>query len=352
MKKFVIGLLRFLPVPILILAVNYFEDPANIFRKGEYEAGIVDNLIKGNHVSNISNYDERLLQKYFIEKLQYCPETIILGSSRVMQLGKGFFNGEKLINNGVSGASIEDFLAIYELYEKKGCRPKKVLIGLEPYYLNENNDQTRWKVLSEEYMNSMKKLAPETEIENVKLIDSKYTKYKELWSLTYFKNSLNYIFRGIDLEYKPVKTEINKDLTKLTDGSITYSEESRNSPMSVINGYANASINEIPMYSMRDFRRLSEKNKDVLVKFFTHLLQQGTEIEIFILPYHPTVYDYCKRNSYYNTVFQAEKYYYRMADSLHLKIRGSYDPVVNHFTDSSFYDGFHCKEKTLSEIIK
>ncbi len=352
MKKFVVKLLFLLPILVLFMGINYVEDPANIFHKGPYEMGIIKYLMEGKNVTNVTNYDERLLQKYYIENMKQCPSTIILGSSRVMQLGSGFFKNEHLMNNGVSGASIEDLLAIYNLYETKGCEIKKIRIGLDPYFLNDNNDQSRWRVLSAEYNNCLQKIGLEKYADRDKIIESKYSRYKELWSLSYFKNSLGYLIRGVDVHYRPTTDSLNKDFTKMVDGSIFYSEVSRNSSLEVVNGYAVQSINESPMYSMREFKQLSVKYKTIFTTFISYLQQKNIEVELFISPYHPIVYDYIsKENSPYKIVFEAEKYFNAYAAERHITLIGTYNPYVYHFKDSSFYDGFHCKEGALKSII-
>lgn len=351
MKKFLLRLTFLLPVPLLIAGINYIEDPANIFRKGPYESGIVDIMMKGRNVANITNYDERLLQKYLVERIQDCPEAIVLGSSRVMQLGERYFHGLSLMNNGVSGASIEDLLAIYDLYEKKGCKIDKVLIGLEPYYLNDNNDQTRWRILNDEYNDCIAKLNLHQYKSHQPVIESKMVKYKELLSLSYFKSSWSYLLRGVDVHYRPTSETVNMELTKLSDGSIYYGEESRNATLQIVNGYAIQSITETPMYSMREFTQLSQKYQTIFTSFIEYLQKKDIEVVFFISPYHPIVYNHCKKNSYYQIMFTAEKYFREVAESHNIRMIGSYDPAFYGFTDSSYYDGFHCKEDALSIVL-
>src|SRR5580698_1852135 len=71
------------PLGLLVLGVNYFIDPANIFSGKAYVAGISDVLVKGHNVDNVSNYDERALQEQMVRKLPYRPDVVVLGSSRV-----------------------------------------------------------------------------------------------------------------------------------------------------------------------------------------------------------------------------------------------------------------------------
>ncbi|MDI1235315.1 MAG: hypothetical protein PSX81_13620 [bacterium] len=351
MKKFITKLLLMLPILLLIIGINFKEDPANIFRRGPYEQGIVKYLNEGKNVTNVTNYDERLLQKYFINEMKDCPDVIILGSSRVMQLGNAYFPNEKLINNGVSGASIEDLLAIYDLYENKGCKIKKVKIGLDPYFLNENNDQSRWKLLANEYNEMLAKLGLSEYTEKTIMAESEVVKYKQLWSVSYFKSSWSYFIRGVDVHYRPTTEANNKDFTKLTDGSIIYGESSRNSSLETINRYATQSITETPMYSMREFTKISTKYQIILSQFIAYLQSKEVEVEFFISPYHPIVFDYIKKSKDYQIVFEVEKYFNQLADDRKIKLIGSYSPYTYNFIDSNFFDGFHCKGESLNMVF-
>lgn len=351
MKSFIIKMLYMLPIPLIIMGLNYIEDPANIFRKGPYEKGIVKHLNEGKNVTNVTNYDERLFQKYFITELNQCPDVIVLGSSRVMQLGKSYFPEEKLINNGVSGASIEDLLAIYDLYENKGCKIKKVRIGLDPYFLNDNNDQSRWKVLLAEYNEMLSKLELNKYTEKKVIDESEFEKYKQLWSVSYFKNSWSYFVRGVDVHYRPTAETINKDFTKLTDGSIVYGEISRNSTLETVNRYATQSITETPMYSMREFTKMSSKYQTIFKHFIVYLQAKNIEVEFFISPYHPIVYDHIKKSKDYQIVFEVEKYFKQLANDHKIKLIGTYSPYIYQFNDTYFYDGFHCKEASLFQVF-
>ena len=134
-----------------MMAVIYFSDQLNFFERGfissiseklikeGYADGIAEELAKGNIVTDVSGCDDRLLQKYFISKMKKCPNTIVLGSSRVRFINGSMVQDSTLINNGVSSASLEDLVAIYSLYENKGCEIKKIIIGVDPWILNDNN---------------------------------------------------------------------------------------------------------------------------------------------------------------------------------------------------------------------
>jgi len=109
-----------LPVLILLFTVNYFGDAARIF-DSDYEKEMAETLMKGSFVTNISNYDERVFQKELINRMNNAPEILVLGSSRTMLINSTYFPNQTFFNNSVSGASIEDIIALFQMY--KGIHP-------------------------------------------------------------------------------------------------------------------------------------------------------------------------------------------------------------------------------------
>src|SRR5690606_22220124 len=102
-------------------------------------------ILVGNNVTNIENYDERTLQRNIINNHHICPQVLVLGSSRTMLINSREFIGKTFFNNSVSGASIEDIVAIYQMYDNRKCYPGKIILALDPWILNVNNGQNRWK---------------------------------------------------------------------------------------------------------------------------------------------------------------------------------------------------------------
>ena len=341
-------LLYFLPISIFIMGINYFTDPANIFKNDLYETIVHTLLIKGNNVTNVPNLDERLLQKLYIENLNTCPDEIILGASRIMQIGRAS-NTQKIncINNGVSGASLEDILSIYYLYEKNGCRIKKITIGLEPYYLNDNNEQDRWKALEPEFVECYNLLFDQKKDYKKPFFENKY---KELLSFSYFKSSLEYLKSGNNKQIHPTENPYNKKMTRLTDGTIIYDDETRNITPDEITKKVKAEIIRQPIYSMQDFHELSVYYKALLSSFVEHAIQNNIEIEFVFVPVHPLLFEYLQNEPKYKMFFDAEKFYQEIAAEKQIKIIGSFNPHNYNLKNSDFYDGFHSKEDVIKML--
>lgn len=332
---------------ILMALFNYLIDPAGLFRSNKYELGMAKILAKGKNVANVSNYDERLFIKYLIENIKFKPETVVIGSSRVMQVIPP--DNRSFLNTCVSGASIEDLIAIYGIYKKNNIFPKTIIIGLDPWILNKNNEQTRWQSVKKDYYD-------EIDTYNIKNIQHnsqnlEFKKFKELFSLTYFKASWVKFGEIISNDNPKLYYETNLDLTdspiRRKNGTIGYAPDYRDSSPAKVDQLANNSINN-QIYSINDFSELS--NKDSFEVFINNLLEKKIKVVFFLPPYHPIVYSEISTNIKYKNVLNAEKYFYDFAKKKHIPIMGSYNPKKGNYTRNDFYDGMHLKEEVVKKI--
>ena len=141
MKKFIINssLFGFL-ILLILISVNYLGDTAKIF-DNNYEKKISEILSKKKNVTNILNYDERILQKHIINSFSDRKDIVVIGSSRVMMINSHHFNNKTFFNSSVSGATVEDYISIYQIYKTNNLLPEKIIIGLDPCILFSLNIQ-------------------------------------------------------------------------------------------------------------------------------------------------------------------------------------------------------------------
>jgi hypothetical protein len=322
-------------ISLILISVNFFGDAAKLF-DSDYEKRMANIIFAGDNVTNISNYDERKFQKELISKLEYTPDILILGSSRTMLINNKYFPDQLIFNSSVSGASIEDFISIYHLYKIEGVLPKKIIIGIDPWLFNINNNQVRWKSLLNEY----------NQFHNKDLVASpSYFKYKQLLSPSYFQSSIKNI--GKNTEPYGTSVDYNVTNTKLTDGSLTYSKTFREATSSEIevkvSGYIQGNI-----YSIENFNELSPK----IIGDFKKLIKDikgNSQIEFFLAPYHPTVYEVVKND--YPMVLKTENFINDFAKQNSIQVLGSFNPNIISINEDYFYDGMHLKEKGIMRIL-
>jgi hypothetical protein len=215
--------------------VNYFVDPAQLFNRNHYEQGMAEILLKGLNVAGISNYDERFLQKHYIAGLKEKKDIIVLGSSRPLQISSKSFPGASFHSHGVSGASLEDDMAIFEMYLERNIEPKVIILGLDPWLLNKNSGQDRWKAIGEHYDRFASRIGLDNRFSNPFFIwrDSGFfriKKYLQIFSLSYFQSSVLYLrTQGKDKKGKYFSTDLRElDVNVvLSDGSYSFEKKYR-----------------------------------------------------------------------------------------------------------------------------
>ncbi|SVE17588.1 uncharacterized protein METZ01_LOCUS470442, partial [marine metagenome] len=126
---------------------------SNIYKNNESEMAYT--LSQNPVMVTASNVDERLFVKFRTQFENLDPDLLIIGSSRIMQIGN---HNSKMnsLNLGVSGASLEDHIAILDLATSK-FNPKIIFIGADPWLFNQNSNQLRWQVLRKEYESALYK---------------------------------------------------------------------------------------------------------------------------------------------------------------------------------------------------
>jgi hypothetical protein len=344
MNRFIIKTSVFaIGILILLISVNYWGDAAKIFHTG-YERNIANIIFENKNATNISNYDERILQKELINKIKSKPDILILGSSRTMLINSSYFENKKLINNSVSGASIEDCIAIYQMYKAKNILPKKIILGIDPWLFNENNGQQRWHSLQKEYYNFFSKT-----IHKQKNILSDKT--QQLVSFSYFQSSLRSLPAVILGKSNPIPSNkmYNESNTKIIDGSLAYSEKYRNVSVEDVNNKAkNYIANQI--YSIENFDKISPKIFNEFNKLCKEIKTNDIELSFFLAPYHPLVYKKIKED--YKVVLEEENKIINYANQNNIRIFGSFNPVKIEIDNTGFYDGMHSKEKTIQKILE
>lgn len=342
MKKFIykITVVTF-PILILLLLVNYFGDAARLF-DNDYEKQIANIVASSKYVTNIENYDERLFQRELISNKNIQPNLLIIGSSRTMLINADLFPRAVFFNNSVSGASIEDIVSIYQLYKINNKLPRKIIIGIDPWTFNENNGQKRWQSISTYYYSFHNTINQE---------NTAYFKYKELFSFSYFQSSLKMIPRFIEGNTKPQPTLEKYNLlgTKLTDGSLVYGEQYRSASLKEIENKIKSYITG-EIYSIENFNAISDRIWNEFEKLITDMKKNNIEIEFFLAPYAPLVYNKIQKE--YPLVLKTEEIIQDFAFSNNIKLYGSFNPAKLGMDETYFYDGMHCKEIGIEKIIK
>ncbi|MBL0209054.1 MAG: hypothetical protein IPP84_14250 [Propionivibrio sp.] len=97
-----------------------------------------------------------MTQKYRLQlEATQSKEFLVIGSSRSMQIGADVMQAS-VLNLSVSGASIEDYVAILDL--ARNLPAKTIILGVDPWVFNTNSGQSGWKSLAIEYFQGFDRL--------------------------------------------------------------------------------------------------------------------------------------------------------------------------------------------------
>ena len=344
----------FFPVLAVMILVNYLADPGGIFNLGKEERYFASVLKSGQNLANIEkdNLNERRLQKFYIETLQDKKDVIAVGSSRSMMINKEMFKQKSFFNNSVAGASIEDYLAVVNMYDQKGQLPTVIICGIDPWVFNKNNRQLRWKVYGREYFQFLKKIDPNRVVSK----DWFFEKYTEAVSASYFQSAIKKIYEQWKNKetYHLVPTDQMLGPTRilLSDGSYTYPENKRNWNGEKVLDDAKLMTQAVPLYSLGWFKELDQDIQHQFESLMEFFLRHNVRVVLFLAPYHPFMYQFMMNSSKYSIVAEVEKYLRDYSLKNNVLIIGSYNPDRIPLHGEDFYDGIHPRREAIEKMFK
>lgn len=127
----------------ILAGVNAMVDPAHILASQNQEKRMAELVIGGKNLAGVSDFNERLFQSFRIRLMDNPPDRIVIGSSRALQIRDGMLPG-RTVNNAVSGASLEDYFAIVQMYRASGMLPKQIVLVTDGWIFNISHQQDRW----------------------------------------------------------------------------------------------------------------------------------------------------------------------------------------------------------------
>jgi hypothetical protein len=330
---------------------NYSVGSAYVPPENRYDNEISLALLAGENLERYEQLNERQVLAYYVYNMQEAPDTIALGSSRILQMRSFVAGTESFYNCGMSGADFYDILGTFYLFDKADKLPKNMIIGLDPWLLNPNTDSSRSNMdLYGEFLSA--KLGVETEYTEQEPLAGDYE--GKLLSVEYFRENLKRA--GEDQtsgEELPVVTgDIYNQATnlKLADGSVLYSRSFREQPLEAIE--AAARVDAGSFLWMDDYTAPDAKRCEIFDQFIAYARTRGVNVIFMLSPYHPTVFSFVTENrDRYPGFFLTEPWFVNYAIEKDIPIYGSYNPYLAETWQGDFYDGLHIRETTLPRVF-
>jgi len=320
----------------IILLTIFSKLNISFFKKNSTEFFLANLLLKSDAV-----YSTRLNEREFIKNRilleNFKPKILIVGSSRLMHTSNNSFNDE-FFNASVSGASIEDHIAITGMALEK-FQFDKIILGADPWLFNKYNYQSRWKNVSKEYFLSTEnilRMQHKTDVLSKRKTELTNSFYEKILERIYF------LLNQRNLNYKENILKRNKFDQKaiiLKNGSRILSDVEKKQ----------INITNIK-YSMNPFE-FSKDHYEIYKKFLNYLVDvHKKEVVLLMSPYHLSSYELTvKKMPYY---MEIEKKIREFGQIKNVKIIGSFNSSITNCDEDEFYDAMHPKNSCLTKIIK
>lgn len=127
------------------MAFNYAVDPTHRWRQKAFS--LQGQELRGRFLIFPRNWDDRLLRLAHLEGVGR-PEVLLLGSSRVAAVDSSMFSsGLKVYVAGMVGATVQDYVSVWESLRLRGEIPRYLIFYADPWMLNAHSGQFRWRSL-------------------------------------------------------------------------------------------------------------------------------------------------------------------------------------------------------------
>ncbi len=340
----------------LVATTNYIIDPANIYGSTDE----VDNspnayatrLIQSEHGLLWPNdsWSEREIKQNLASRITNA-DCAIIGSSRVMQISSQLEEpcfselSSSIVNLGVSGGTLEDYIALsWELLRNSKC-PQKIIFAIDPWALNWRQD-SRWATYKESY-NSMRMMLTGNAGDTSDTSSTTFNALQNLINLEYFHRSLSMI--GIQTHTITEAPEFDPEIgiqhpIIRPDGSLVYSE-----------AFIKKAAGPERKIEAGDYKIIehgaviSPAAIQLFKQLVLHLKSEGIEVHLMLIPYHHSVW--ANQNSRTVTVMQeVEAAVIGLANELDIAAWGSYNPKIVECDEFGFYDYMHPKTSSLIHL--
>ena len=348
----------------LIVGVNYFVDASQVITSRGQEQ-MAELVLAGNIVAVPENYNERVYEMALLERMKEMPETVVLGASRGMYLGKEITGYKSLFNHCVSGACIEDYYAVPQLYrEKFGKYPNRVILEISPWVLNEFNPEIRWLeifswrgALEKLYsaLNGRKPDIKETAGETDPFNSEGrpfYSRENPWFSLPYFQYNC-YIIRQKGLEAfrgSPARVSTDPDeAAELPDGSMRNPAHLEN-PNPQRLAQVRSETGAVTFEYAHRMTQIGEKESAALEVLIRELKDHGSEVILFLAPFSPTQCGYSFDQDLNPGFRLAEAWLRDLAEKKNIRLIGGYDSRVFGLTDELYIDYSHPDKNAVRTV--
>jgi hypothetical protein len=351
-------LASFLPLGLAVIAVNYLVDPGRLFGRGDVEGRIAGELLAGRSVVAGFRMDELRLRQRLAEGRSRGPDVLVLGSSRAMPLAGDAFPGREVVNASVSSASIEDAIALLELYEGHGLRPRTLFLPVEPWALN-GSLRNPSAALESELRAGLRRLGRRSASDDGSLsaVVGVRSRWLQLVSPAYFQASLASVLArgrwgtGPDVggrgQGRPGESAAAAHRFN-PDGSVEWEPAMAARTSADVEALARASAARAPRY----LEPPPVRERLLLLRaFLDDVARRGMHVVLWLPPFHPAAYQSFVAGRRGRALSEGESDVRTLAAAAGVPLLGSYDPARCRVSAADFVDYNHLRREAANALV-
>jgi hypothetical protein len=316
-------------------------------------------LRPGEVVLGYRNVDERRFQRGRLGVIPR-PRVVAFGSSRVMQLTGALAGVEPtaFYNLGMSGATVEDYIGLWEILRRQGKIPERAIFSIDPWIFNADVEQVRWRALSRE-IDAFAEGRGRWAAVDVALAG--WSRAKELVSYEVLRDSTRRLRRALrgrpaakagagDAPIVPEQAVADRQALR-ADGSLIYDGAfQRRSPLEVQEDTVRWAATNGP--GLARLRWNGERLR-LLETLWRDLRARGVRIVAYLPPYHPAAWRAIDGDARQREALdQVRAAIAGLAAKLDIPFRDFADPASIPCAADEFFDGQHARPSCLQKLLR
>lgn len=269
--------------------------------------------------------DRRIVVQRIIKEQHHHFQNLIIGSSRIMQLGK-FIGMNNSLNLGVSAANLNDIQAVLKLTKRYHIQYDTLIFDLNPWTVNQSIESRDLQFST---------------------IHNFGEALKDVFTFNYQPNDLFYLLQKKQIKYYKANTfEIKNpnNFVRFTDGSI------KQKTLGPIMKSGRVDFFCHDLYLLKNFYKIDS----IMLNTFVNIIKnecRNHQVVVFLSPFHPKLFQTRRSDIRVQNLQKLETLFFAKAPKK-IQIIGGFDPKKFNLTDTNFVDGFHINEKTIANFFK
>jgi hypothetical protein len=349
----------------VVVAVNGLAAWDRLTHERRVRAAAVQ-LQPGQALLGYRDSDERRFQQARLEVVPR-PRVVAFGSSRIMSASTamlGVGSGE-FYNAGLSGGTVEDFIVLWSVLERRGALPDTVVLAIDNWEFNRMHPQLRWLEWADEVSRfdaGTASRAPFTRALGPAMY--RWYQLKELLSYSVFKASLGELrrlSRGRPRRGAEIVESLRRDLVLESDvagrralradGSIMYERAYLDQRAEQVRGEAMRYAASF-RGNLGDFQWDGERAAR-LELLWRDMRAHGVRVVAYLPPYHPAAWAMLSRDPRNAAAVTATATFMtRLADRTGARFANFTDPASIPCVEEEFLDGSHSRDSCVERILR